>query len=90
VTSYALVAPDGIVCEVVASESGRFPVAPPFKWILCPAEVVGLAGWTYDGSTFSPPAPEPPPPPDRLAALVDELEAAGSLSVLAAERVRKG
>jgi len=71
----------------VGAPSGEYD-APGARWIDVPetarhGDYVGVDGVLV-------PVPMPTPPPDRLAALVDELEAAGSLSALAAERIRKG
>jgi hypothetical protein len=35
---------------------GTFPVSPDYAWIDCPDAVLAYS-WTYDGTTFSPPAP---------------------------------
>ena len=43
---------EGLVCQI---EEQSFPVSPSLIWVDCGDDVT--TGWTYDGETFSPPAP---------------------------------
>lgn len=53
--TYYAVIKDGVVVNVVVSESALEP-----NWI--PSQIAQI-GWGYDGTNFIPPPPEPPPPP---------------------------
>lgn len=65
--------------QVVQVSDTTFPVHPDLQWVKCPESV--QAGWTYDGSKFDAPAPEPQP-------TVEEWRASASVGPLAlAERL---
>lgn len=49
---YALVEQSGRVAQVQAQQ---FPVAPPLQWVQCADSVT--PEWTYNGTSFVPPAP---------------------------------
>ena len=53
---------NGVVDSVVDQDSA--PISPG-TWIACGN---ACPGWTYDGTSFTPPAPTPPPAPTALPA----------------------
>ena len=61
---YALISPNenNRICQV---EQDEFPVAPPLEWVACPDNCT--TEWTYNGTTFEPPAPPPVVIPDTVS-----------------------
>jgi len=56
----ALIDTDGTRVAEVVAPGREFPVAPPLRWLDCPDTVE--PGWSWDGTSFSPPSPPPEPP----------------------------
>jgi hypothetical protein len=60
----ALISPNenNRICQVEAQD---FPVAEPLFWADCPDDCT--TAWTYNGTTFEPPAPPPVVIPDTVS-----------------------
>ena len=60
----ALISPNenNRICQI---EQTDFPVAPPLEWVTCPDNCT--TEWTYNGTTFEPPAFPPVVIPDTVS-----------------------
>lgn len=74
--------------QVVQVSNTTFPVHPELQWVTCPEGVA--AGWSYDGSKFVAPAPEPQPTIEEWRqtasvgplTLAERLQAAGQFDAV--------